>query len=92
LTATRINEAPRQYWSSFQPIANLGCRITDGEKLKALEQVFYLTPQPLPENIQDKSLLQSFGVKQLRELAKKRNIKRFSKMSKAELVESIASD
>ncbi|MGB5972706.1 MAG: transcription termination factor rho family protein, partial [Nodosilinea sp.] len=42
----RLDDAPRQYWKTLQPITKLGCRITAGKKLKALEQIFYLTPKP----------------------------------------------
>lgn len=92
IAVTRIDEAPRQYWTNFQPITKLGCRITAGKKLKALEQVFYLEPKPIPADIRDAALLETFGVKQLRELAQKRQLKGFSKKSKAELVELLTKD
>lgn len=90
IALTRIDDAPRQYWTGFQPITKLGCRITAGKKVKALEQVFYLTPQPLPEIIQDRSLLESFNMKDLRGFARRRSIKGFSKMSKAKLIDLLA--
>lgn len=86
-SVTRIDEAPRQYWSSLQPITKLGCKITAGKKIKALEKLFYLTPQPMPEVIRDRSLLESFNTKQLKQLAKKRQIKGTSKMNKAKLID-----
>ncbi|MBE9069662.1 transcription termination factor rho family protein [Leptolyngbya cf. ectocarpi LEGE 11479] len=89
IAVTRIEDAPRQYWSSFQPITKLGCRITAGKKLKALEQVFYLTPEPLPDVITDRKLLESFTKKQLTDIAKKRGIKGISKLSKPRLVERL---
>ncbi|MEB3288770.1 MAG: transcription termination factor rho family protein, partial [Leptolyngbya sp.] len=39
----RLDEAPREYWQDLKPVTKLGCGITGGAKLKALEQVFYLT-------------------------------------------------
>ena len=83
----RIDESPRQYWENLQPITKLGCRITAGKKLKALENLFYLTPAPMPEVIRDRALLESFNAKQLRKVAKKRQVKGYSKMRKPELVE-----
>lgn len=53
LVATnRIEEdSSRKYWTALDPITKLGCGITKG-KLKALEEVFYLTPQaPVPHDI-----------------------------------------
>ena len=85
----RIDEAPRQYWESLQPIGKLRCRITVGKKLKALEQVFYLTPAPMPEVIRDRRLLESFNVKQLRDVAKRRKFKGYSQLSKPKLIEML---
>ncbi|MEM9904325.1 MAG: Rho termination factor N-terminal domain-containing protein, partial [Cyanobacteria bacterium P01_D01_bin.44] len=90
IALTRIDDAPRQYWSSFTPITKLSCRITAGKKVKALEQVFYLTPQPLPEVIQDRGLLESFNMKELKSFAKKRKIKGYSGMNKAKLIDLLA--
>ncbi|MEO1127058.1 MAG: transcription termination factor rho family protein, partial [Cyanobacteria bacterium J06639_16] len=78
---TRIDEAPRQYWDSLKPITKLGCKITAGKKLKALEQIFYLTPEPMPEVIRDRSLLESFNTTQLKAMAKKRKLTGITKMS-----------
>jgi hypothetical protein len=83
----RLDDAPRQYWQDLKPITKLGCRVTAGKKLQALEQIFYLTPEPLPEIITDPELLDSFNTKQLREMAKKRSLKGYSSMKKADLVE-----
>ncbi|HEY9660834.1 MAG TPA: hypothetical protein V6C65_20460 [Allocoleopsis sp.] len=46
VATNRIDEAPRQYWKTLEPIVNLKCGITKGKKLEALKQVFYLEPQP----------------------------------------------
>ncbi len=48
VATNRIDEAPRQYWQDFKPITKLGCGITTA-KVNALKEVFYLTPQPMPE-------------------------------------------
>ena len=82
----RIDEAPRQYWTSFNPIANLKCGITRGKKLKALETVFYLTPQPMPDIITDSKILNTLTATDLKKMAKKKGIVSYSKLKKAELV------
>ncbi|WP_017297055.1 Rho termination factor N-terminal domain-containing protein [Nodosilinea nodulosa] len=82
----RLDDAPRQYWKNLQPITKLGCRITAGKKLKALEQVFYLTPEPLPEVVTDRALLESLNTQQLKAMAKKRDIEGLSKLKKADLI------
>jgi hypothetical protein len=87
LVATnRIEEAPRQYWKTFDPIAALKCGITKGAKLNALKEVFELTPQPIPEIIKDPALLQTLNLTELRKQAKKREIPNSSKKPKAELI------
>lgn len=86
---TRITEAPRKYWQTLQPITKLGCKITAGKKLKALAEVFYLEPEPWPEIIRDRSLLNSFTATKLKQMAKKRGITGFSRLKKAELVEKL---
>ncbi|NET40348.1 MAG: hypothetical protein F6K19_51865 [Cyanothece sp. SIO1E1] len=87
MRVNRIDESPRQYWDSLQPITKLGCRITAGKKLKALEQIFYLSPEPIPEVIRDRKLLESFNAKQLRNIAKERKLKGYSRMSKSDLID-----
>ncbi len=87
---TRIDEAPRKYWKTLQPITKLGCRISAGKKLKVLEQVFYVEPEPLPEIIRDRSLLNSFTATELKKMARKRGIAKTSKLKKAALVEALA--
>ncbi|ESA34755.1 rho termination factor [Leptolyngbya sp. Heron Island J] len=82
----RIEEAPRQYWKTLDPIANLKCGITRGKKLNTLKSVFYLTPQPMPEVITDPVLLKGLTATELKKMAKKRGITGYSKMKKAELI------
>ncbi|MEA5453042.1 Rho termination factor N-terminal domain-containing protein [Leptolyngbya sp. CCNP1308] len=86
----RLDEAPRQYWKNLQPITKLGCRVTGGKKLKALEEVFYLTPEPMPEVITDRKILETLTTQQLKDMAKKRDVKGLSKLKKADLVELLA--
>ncbi|MFK8182511.1 MAG: Rho termination factor N-terminal domain-containing protein [Phormidesmis sp.] len=86
----RIEEAPRQYWETLKPITKLKCGITAGKKLKALEKIFYVDPEPLPDVITDKKLLNSFNATELKKMAKKRGIKGYSKLKKVELVETLA--
>ncbi len=48
VATNRIDEAPRQYWKDLKPITKLGCGITTA-KVNVLKEVFYLTPQPIPQ-------------------------------------------
>ena len=86
----RIDDAPRQYWQTLQPISELGCAISKGKKLEELEKVFYLEPEPLPEVIKDRKLLNTFTVPELKKMANKRGITGYSKLKKGELVETLA--
>ena len=90
IATNRITKAPRQYWDSFTPVSKLKCGITRGKKLTALEQVFYLTPQPQPEVITDPEWLESFTSAELKKQAKKRGLKGYSKLKKPELVELLS--
>lgn len=90
LTATnRIDEATRQYWKTLDPITKLKCNITTG-KLKALEEVFYLVPQPMPDVIKDPAILNSLTTTELKAIAKKRQLTGYSKKKKQELVELLS--
>ena len=86
----RLEEAPREYWQDLKPITKLGCGITGGAKLKSLEQVFYLTPQPIPEVTTDMRLLQMMTVKELKVMAKKREITGYAKFKRPELLKLLA--
>ncbi|MEC4804203.1 MAG: hypothetical protein SAJ12_04115 [Jaaginema sp. PMC 1079.18] len=90
VTANRIDEAPRQYWQSLQPITKLGCRITRGKKLDTLKAVFYTDPMPLPEVIKDPALLDTFNKTQLQKMAKKRGLSGYSKKTKADLIKLLS--
>ena len=91
LVATnRIDEAPRQYWKTLEPITKLKCGITKGIKLNVLNEVFYLTPQALPEVIKDSINLNTLTSAELKAMAKKRGISGYSKKKKNELVELLS--
>lgn len=91
LVATdRIDEAPHQYWKNLDPITNLKCGITKGKKLDALKEVFYLTPQHLPEVIKDPTILNTLTSGELKEMAKKRCLAGYSKKKKEELVKLLS--
>lgn len=82
----RIDEAPRQYWQDFKPVTKLQCGITAGKKLKALEQVFYLTPEPIPDDVSNIQILNTFTTSELKKIAKKRKLSGYSKLTKTKLI------
>ncbi|QIR36725.1 Rho termination factor [Tolypothrix sp. PCC 7910] len=90
IATNRIDEAPRQYWKTLEPIINLKCGITKGKKLDALNQVFYLTPQPMPETSTDADMLKTMSTADLKAMAKKRGIAGISKMKKDALVAALS--
>ncbi|MBD1927072.1 Rho termination factor N-terminal domain-containing protein [Trichocoleus sp. FACHB-90] len=90
IATDRIDEAPRQYWKTLEPITKLKCGITTGKKLNALKEVFYLTPQPMPEVIKDSTTLSTLTAGELRDMAKKRGIPGYSKKKKDELVKLLS--
>lgn len=90
VAVNRIDEAPRQYWKTLNPIADLRCGITKGKKLDALKQVFYLTPQLIPDTITDPGMLKTMSVADLKAIAKKRGIIGISKMKKDDLVDTLS--
>jgi len=86
VATNRIDEAPRQYWQDLKPITKLKCGITLGKKIKALEQVFYLTPQSIPDDIKDPEILNTLNISELKKIAKKRKLSKCSKFTKSKLV------
>lgn len=90
IATNRIDEAPRKYWKNLEPIATLKCGITKGKKLNALKEVFYLSPEQMPEAIADIKLLNTLTVAQLKDMAKKRGISGYNKKKKQDLVEMLS--
>lgn len=86
----RIDEAPRQYWKTLDQITTLKCGITKGKKLNALKEVFYLTPQPMPDVIKDSTTLNTLTAGELKNIAKQRGISGYSKKKKDELVKLLS--
>ncbi|MDJ0571454.1 MAG: Rho termination factor [Pleurocapsa sp. MO_192.B19] len=86
VATNRIDEAPRQYWQDLKPITKLKCGISAGKKVKALEQVFYLTPESMPDNIKDPKVLTTLTTAELKKIAKKRKITGYSSFNKSKLV------
>ncbi len=90
IATDRIDEAPRQYWKTLDPITTLKCGITKGKKLNALNEVFYLIPQAMPEVIKDSTILKTLTTGELKDMAKKRGITGYTKKKKDELVELLS--
>jgi len=87
----RIDEAPRQYWrESLEEVTKLKCGITKGKKLEIFKEVFYVTPQPLPEKITDTNLLEIFNVSELKAMAKKRGLKGYSNKKRNKLIKMLS--
>ncbi len=86
VATNRIDEAPRQYWQDLKPITKLKCGISAGKKVKALEQVFYLTPESMPDDIKDPKVLTTLTTTELKKIAKKRKLTGYSSFSKSKLV------
>jgi len=88
----KIDDAPREYWKNLEPISKLKCGITRGKKLDFLKQLFYVTPQPLPDVITDRRLLEGMVVKELKTQAKKRGIAGYGKMKKPDLIQVLSKE
>lgn len=87
LLIDRLSAAPRQYLPDFNYIPKLKCGIKQGSKLNGLKQIFYLTPEPIPDDCQDQKVLALLTVKELQQMAKKRGLKDYSKLKKNKLIE-----
>lgn len=103
VATNRIDEAPRQSWQNFDPIIKLKCGITKGAKIEALKQVFYLTPQPKPEETMKADVAQpkiekstkvgiskTMKVDELKEIAKERGITVPNKIKKDDLIKLLS--
>ncbi|MCC3436395.1 MAG: Rho termination factor [Oscillatoriales cyanobacterium] len=90
IATNRIDEAPRKYWKNFEPITSLKCGITKGKKLDAIKSVFYLTPQSMPDTINDVTILRTMTTVELKAIAKKRGIAGITKMKKDALIEALS--
>lgn len=90
VATNRIEEAPRQYWQTLDPIIGLKCGITKGKKLDALKQVFYLKPEPMPEIEPVSNNLNVMSVADLKAMAKQRGITGSGKMKKDSLIEALS--
>ncbi len=89
--SNRIDEAPRQYWrESLEEVIKLKCGITKGKKLEIFKEVFYVTPQPLPDKVTDPNILEIFNVSELKAIAKKRGLKGYSKKKRNELISMLS--
>jgi hypothetical protein len=101
IATNRIDEAPRQYWKTLDPIVALKCGITKGKKLDALKEVFYLTPEPKPElepGPKPDSTAVGTGAKplekmlvtELRAIAKQQGIPGAGKLKKPDLIAALS--
>ncbi|MBN8564532.1 MAG: Rho termination factor N-terminal domain-containing protein [Leptolyngbya sp. UWPOB_LEPTO1] len=90
VATNRIDEAPRQYWKTLDPITTLKCGISKGKKLNALKRVFYLTPQPLPDVIRDPAILHSLTTQELKKMAKQRGVAGYTKLKKSDLITQLS--
>jgi len=84
----KIDNPYRQYWKQdLKEVTALRCGIT-AAKMK----IFYTTPEPLPDDITDRILLNTLTVTELKKIAEKRDIAGFKKFKKPELIELLAID
>lgn len=87
IATSNIDKAPRKFWKTLDPITKLKSGITKGEKLDALKEIFYLTPQAKSEAEENYESLKSLTVAQLKKIAKNQGITGYSKKKKQELIE-----
>ncbi len=90
----RIDSAPRHAWRDHTPIADLKCGITPGKKLDALEQVFYVTPEEIPQEEKTDTrkipIPELMTLGELKLLAKSLGIAGYSKLRRDELLLKIS--
>ena len=86
----KLDNPYRQYWKEqLKEVTALGCGITTA-KLKIFKEIFYTTPQPLPEIINDRVILNTLTITELKKMAEKQGILDFKKLKKPELIEILA--
>ncbi len=86
VATSRIDEAPRQFWKTLDPIVDLKCGITKGKKLDLLKNLFYLTPQIRVFEKLTENDLKRKTVSELKNLLKEREITGMSKMKKNDII------
>jgi len=88
-----ISNSPiRKYWQDLKAIRDLKCGIGNkGKKLDEFKKVFYLTPEPIPMDTRDKNILNSLTLKELKNIAKARKLKGYSRLNKSQLVDLLSS-
>jgi hypothetical protein len=83
----KIDNPYRQYWKEdLKEVTALKCGIT-AAKMNIFKEFFYTTPQPLPDDVTDRILLNTLTVTELKKIAEKRDITGFKKLKKPELIE-----
>ena len=86
----KIDNPYRQYWKEdLKEVTALKCGIT-AAKMNIFKEIFYTTPQSLPDDITDRILLSTFTVAELKKMAEKRGLSEFKKLKKPELIELLA--
>jgi hypothetical protein len=95
VAVNRIAEAPRQNWKSLDELTKLKCGITKGKKLDALKEVFTLNTQTVKAPVEvnkpkPTKSLDSLSVTELKAMAKDKQLKGYSKKTKAELIDLLS--
>lgn len=88
----KIDQPERKYWGELlKEITALKCGITAGKKLNIFKEVFYATPEPLPEN--HPLSLNKLTIAKLKAKAKERGIPGYTKLKKkADFVSLLSQD
>lgn len=93
IATERIDAAYTQYWKeSLFDVTKLKCGITRGKKLNIFKEIFYVTPEPLPDVITDSTWLETFNATDLKKMAKKRGLSGYSKLKKTTLIKLLSTE